>query len=123
MKAQPSSFEDFMEARSGGIDELRVLSRRTPGKLARMVIEKMREYLSVRQGGDDDGGGLVPIVKAYLTSVLSPAAGEKIGRRNMQELINLAEALEALIEGNVARTLDILATRFLSVETAGMQGD
>ena len=77
----------------------------------------------MRMAGNGGDQKFPPIVKAYLTSILQPASGDKLGPRNGQELANLAEALDALIEGDVPRALDVLAMRFQAVETAAVQGN
>ena len=86
-------------------------------------LAKMKEFLSVRVAGDSAEQQFPPIVKAYLTSILQPAAGDKLGQRSGQELANLAEALDALIQGDVPRALDVLTMRFQAVETAASSGN
>ena len=65
----------------------------------------MTTYLSQHQCGSSSSDGsqgvdghLRPVVVAYLTSVLNPAAGTSMGVRNSRELRTLAEALDHMIE-------------------------
>ena len=116
-----SSSEGFRRSRALHGDDLEEESRRASGKLTSSCLEKMGRYLSVRQAGGQKQE-MPPIVKAYLTSVLQPSAGDKLGLRSRQELMNLAEAMDSLLEGDLARGLDILSQRFQAVETAELTG-
>jgi len=53
----------------------------------------------------------------YLTTALTPAH-PSLGMRNQRELRTLAEALDALLAGNVAQAADFLMQRFKAVELA-----
>ena len=53
----------------------------------------------------------------YLTTALSPAH-PSMGVRNQRELRTLAEALDALIGGDLGRAADLLMQRFKAVELA-----
>ena len=65
---------------------------------------------------------LAPVVTSYLTAVLLPAQGTAIGLRSERELRTLAMAMDLILEGNVARALDVLAQRFKAVESASGEG-
>ena len=82
----------------------------------------MREFLFLRQAGELSEAELPAVVKAYLTSILQPASGDRLGIRNSQELANLAETIDSVLSGDVVRALDILCMRFQAVETSSMQG-
>ena len=82
----------------------------------------MREFLALRQTGELAEAELPAVVKAYLTSILQPSAGDRLGLRNGQELANLAEAMDAVLNGDVTRALDVMCMRFQAVETASVQG-
>ena len=64
-----------------------------------------------------------PVVTAYLTSVLVPAAGKDLSLRNSGELRHLAEALDLMLSGNTLGAADVLAQRFRSVETSHFDGN
>jgi hypothetical protein len=82
----------------------------------------MRKYLTTHQGAGAASDPMSPVVTAYLTSVLVPAAGNSLTLRNSGELRHLAEALDCLLIGNVIGAADVLAQRFRSVETAHFDG-
>eukprot|EP00974_Lingulodinium_polyedra_P075281 7294911-Lingulodinium_polyedra.AAC.1 len=80
----------------------------------------MEQYLPPRPGGRDEQG-LAPRVVEYLTTVLEK--GEKdLGLRNSRELRSLAQAIDAIIRGDLAFAADTLVQRFKAVETAALEG-
>ena len=81
----------------------------------------MKKYLSVRQLGGEENQ-IPAVVRAYLTSVLKPSMGDKLGMCNAHELGNLAATLDLLIEGKTVQAMDVLATRFQCVETGATSG-
>ena len=102
-------------------------ARKSPGALTSDGIEKMSEYLCHRAGIKADKSGdaaskLAPVVTAYLTSVLMPSQSG-MSMRNARELQSLAQALDALIMGDVAMAADTLTQRFKAVETAAVDGN
>ena len=74
--------------------------------------------LAARSDVEVKNGDLQPVCTAYLTSLLSPALGKDMNGRSRQELRTLAEAVDALLNGDVVRTGDILISRFSAVELA-----
>ena len=61
-----------------------------------------------------------PNVKRYLTTILKVTRGREFSVRSERELGTLAEALDALLSGNIARAGDTLIQRFKALEwTAG----
>ena len=62
------------------------------------------------------------MVEAYLTSVVLPAAQGSMSVRNEQELKLLAQAVDAMLDGNMARALDMLILRFQAVEMSHADG-
>ena len=64
-------------------------------------------------------------VTAYLTqNVLGTRGGAAgVGERNARELRNLAEAIDCLRAGNLARAADILLLRFQAIEQAIQDGN
>ena len=93
-------------------------SRVAPGQILQAVLRKMSSFLSARTDAEVRSGSLNPIVTAYLTSVLQPAMGQQLAGRNRQELRTLAEAVDAILSGNIPRAADILISRFSAVEMA-----
>ena len=97
--------------------------RKAPGRLTTMVLEKMQEFLTIRQGEGESNEVLAPMCQAYVTSVLLPSLGGEVGSRNSEELRTLAMAIDCNIKGQVAQGLDVLAGRFSAVETLATSKD
>ena len=70
----------------------------------------------------DSQDRLTPVVTSYLTAVLLPAQGTAIGLRSERELRTLAMAIDLILEGQIARALDVLSQRFKAVESASGEG-
>ena len=82
----------------------------------------MKSYMADRMGVHDGRDRLTPVVTSYLTAVLLPAQGTAIGPRSERELRTLAMAIDLILEGNIARALDVLSQRFKAVESASGEG-
>jgi hypothetical protein len=85
----------------------------------------MRRLLSEKRGA---GGGeaelrLDALITAYLTRVLQATRSDPLPMRSERELRTLAEALDSLLGGDVARAGDILMQRFKAIETAEHEGN
>ena len=85
----------------------------------------MKEYLVGQQGGysESEQEDLRALFTPYLTSVLLPTLGEKGSLRNVRELRTLAEALDALVKGDLEGLGDLLAQRFKALEMATQEGN
>ena len=85
----------------------------------------MREYLVGQQGGysESEQEDLRALFTPYLTSVLLPTLGEKGSLRNVRELRTLAEALDALVKGDLEGLGDLLTQRFKALEMATQEGN
>ena len=59
----------------------------------------------------------MPLVMAYLTTVVLPNREKGVGLRNERELRTLAKAIDLVLEGQLLSALDLLAQRFKAVET------
>ena len=97
-------------------------AKRCPGSLAKEILKKMRQFIMTQQGTSADGT-LRPVCLAYLTSVLIPSLGGEVGTRNVEELRCMASAMDAMLSGNPAQALDIMASRFSAVETLATTKD
>ena len=91
-----------------------------PGLALRRALQYMEQYLPPRPGGAPDKGPS-PRVVEYLTTVLEKGERE-LGIRNARELRTLAQAIDAIIRGDLAFAADTLVQRFKAVETATLEG-
>ena len=66
---------------------------------------------------------LSPRVVRYLTTVVQVSAAHGVSVRNERELRTLAEALDALLTGDITRAADIVMMRFKAVELATTSQD
>ena len=82
------------------------------------VLGKMETFLAARSDVELKSGKLTPIVTSYLTSVLQPALGKDFHARNRQEMRTIAESVDSMLKGDLARAADILISRFSAVELA-----
>ena len=81
----------------------------------------MQNYLQGTHGLTETGGGMRPMVTAFLKSAILPSRANT-SIRNQNELATLAQALDFLIVGKVAQAADILTRRFQAVDAADMDG-
>ena len=72
-------------------------------------------------GGDGSVVSSSARVQSYFQVMLRPSLANR--GRDEKELYTLAVALDTLRCGNLERLSDILASRFLAVETAALEGD
>ena len=96
-------------------------------------LKLMQKALASRQGGADLNGPTMDalgrfqgLVTSYLTTALNPSLavqGKPLGLRNERELRTLAEALDALLRGDLPVIGDILLQRFRAVELNAIEGD
>ena len=85
----------------------------------RRGLVEMEKVLAPAAGGPG-GEEMWPNVKRYLTTILKVTRGKELSVRSERELETLAEALDALLSGNIARAGDTLIQRFKALEwTAG----
>ena len=76
-----------------------------------------------QQGGMVDKEKLAAIFTPYLSSILLPSLSEKPSQRNSRELLTLAQALDALVRGDLDLVGDLLSARFKALETATQEGN
>ena len=106
----------------GGFAEV---SHKRPGHLLEKAIQKMGSYHSSLHPGAyySQDAELKPVVGAYVQSVLIPARQGQISLRNLQELKTLSTTMDLMLLGRQAEACDVLAQRFLAVETADLDGN
>ena len=101
-------------------------ARKQPGTLLKSGLIQMSKFLAVRTGGTDEEAGRSwrdQRVGAYLNQVLfAQHPQEKLGMRNVRELVTLAEAIDLLMEGQFAAVGDVLMQRMKAVETSVTDG-
>ena len=99
-------------------DDIVAFARAHPGQLLGLAVEEIDRYLAVREGATDaEQDAMASRFVTYLTSVFHAAhPPSQVGERATSELRTIAEALDALTRGNLARAGDILTQRFKSVE-------
>lgn len=86
----------------------------------------MAKYLTIRTGGTEEEASRSwrdQRVGAYLNQVLfAQHPQEKLGMRNVRELITLGEAIDLLMEGQFAAAGDVLMQRMKAVESSVTDG-
>eukprot|EP00971_Amphidinium_carterae_P209442 4154664-Amphidinium_carterae.1 len=121
-----SSGSDSSSSSRGFRDSNKVarLCERHPGKLLKGTLQKMREYLSLREGGVGSAvtDPLSPIVTTYLTTALMPSLGDTLGLRNSRELLTLARSVDSILRGDTVGAAEILLQRFKAVEMSALEG-
>ena len=115
-------------AKAPSSQKIKDLASRRPGLLLLSGLEMMAKFLDPLAGGR---GGVnakpgqlgTPKVVRYLTTVVQVSAAHGVSVRNERELRTLAEALDALLLGDVTRAADIIMMRFKAVELAATSQD
>ena len=99
------------------------VARRHPGKFLFSGLVEMEKFLRSREGGGVKGDVLNNRVLAYLNLVfLAAHPSRELGVRTTRELRTIAEAIDALLEGDLCRVGDLLMQRFKAIETATSDG-
>ena len=92
-------------------------------------LELMSSYLggagaarlgSSGQSSEPEGRRLVT---TYLTTALLPSSGSSMNLRTQREMRTLAEALDAILAGDLAGAGDLLMQRFRALEMATVDGN
>ena len=101
-------------------------ARKKPGMLLKSGLTQMAKFLTIRTGGTDEEASRSwrdQRVGAYLNQVLfTQHSQEKLGLRNVRELVTLAEAIDLLMEGQFAAVGDVLMQRMKAVESSVTDG-
>ena len=90
------------------------LTRRFPGSLACQTISSMKEAMLTSAGTlhSQDKRSLPPLFSQYFRSELQGLCGPSM----CQELLTLCQGADLLLQGHVARTVDLLAQRVKALE-------
>lgn len=101
-------------------------------RIAQEGVQLMQRALSAHLGGGgvhskciEDVKVLRSVVTTYLTTGLAPALaaeGRPLNMRNEREMRTLAEAMDAILRGDLAGAGDILMQRFRSCEMNASEG-
>ena len=118
------SGSSFRLGSSTRVPTVREITTKAPGEYFKKGLASMGRYLAASGGADDMQWDQVSVT-AYLTqNVLGTRGGAAgVGERNARELRNLAEAIDCLRAGNLARAADILLLRFQAIEQAIQDGN
>ena len=110
----------FRVASTRGVEgDLVQFARAYPGQLLGLAIEEVDRYLAAREAADtsDTAGAKASCFVTYRTTVFHSAyPPAEVGVRATAELRTIAEALDAITRGDLARAGDLLTQRFKSVE-------
>ena len=109
---------------SGMLPPLQKKSKRRPGSVLEMLMSHVTEALadSAVTGGGSEGSQVLATGKlmSYYQILVRPQLMGKT--RDLRELETTARALDMLMAGGVEEMADILAGRFIAIETAGISG-
>ena len=106
-----------------GPSGIQLAAQREPGLLYQKGLESMTRFLRARGGPGSENAVLAPKLVGYLTAILhGHVPVEKMDGRDVRELRTIAEALDALQEGQLAEFADLLMQRFKSIEHRVLSG-
>jgi hypothetical protein len=89
-----------------------------------MGVDELARHLGQREGANYDAATAATKFVTFLLSVFHGRhPPEKVGARSTKELRTLAEALDALGEGNLPHLGDLLVQRFKALQQAHVDGD
>ena len=104
-----SDQEDLFPAEA----QARHIGRKCPGLLARYAVKEARKRLLTEMGEGSEDRGPVPVFVRYFRQVFNHSGASTPMKR---EYLTLAHCLDALLEGNVLRCLDVGVQRLKAVE-------
>eukprot|EP00435_Cladocopium_sp_Y103_P048762 s406_g14.t1 len=93
--------------------KVKLVAENYPGALAGQALAHMRSVLLTEIGQDDRSGLLKGVALAYYRQVLQ---GRAVGPAQ-RELLTIATAIDSLLAGKVASTVDLLVQRLKSSES------
>ena len=91
------------------------LAARKPGTMLQRTVREMVKAMAPVQG-DAGGDSFSPQVKRNLATIVKITKGKDLTMRSERGMETLAEALDALLSGNLARAGDTLVQRFKALE-------
>jgi hypothetical protein len=99
------------------------IAARHPGLLLSNALQEIGKYLQTRSGPANGETEVGRVLTYVMTVYMQRFTSQEIGIRNLRELRTLAEALDALLEGNLARVGDLLVQRLKAIEMAVFDGN
>ena len=105
---------------SSGAEPLALVAKRQPGRLFEKGLQKIRERLTALQGGTvESRTELRRVLSFYHQVIFRPLAqqrGRAVSIHTEHEMATLAEGVDCLIDGDLARLGDILLQRYKALE-------
>ena len=105
-------------------ESLAMLSRRTPGRLFELGLQKIKERLLALQGSpagaaDQD----LRRVLSFYHEVIFKARHPHAGTHTLNEMATVAESVDCLVEGDLGRLGDVLLQRYKALERSCQDGN
>ena len=99
---------------------LDALARQQHGSLLTSAMLEVDRFLAAR--GEAASSGVGRFVQYLVTVYHQRHSPEQVGLRNAREMRTIAESLDAILEGNIARAGDVLVQRLKAIEVAVSDG-
>ena len=124
---EPAELEDASGAEAGlsqlfrlapqpsAITSVPILAEQRPGEVMAVGLERIRRRLSALHGDALARDPTRPVMAFYHQVMFLPTLGIRPGTHAMREMETLVAALDGMIEGNVARVMDILFGRYTAL--------
>ena len=111
---------------ASGAEPLALVAKRQPGRLFEQGLQKIRERLTALQGGTvDSRTELRRVLSFYRQVIFRPLAqqrGRAVSTHTEHEMATLAEGVDCLNDGDLARLGDILLQRYKALERSVVVG-
>ncbi|CAE7194356.1 SLC12A7 [Symbiodinium sp. CCMP2592] len=124
-ESDDSSFQ--LAALPKGVEKIREMHRRHPGRLASLTLQRCSELLAQAHGGvmaTSERAKLPAVARGYFQLIyLTAHPAIEIGARNFKELSTIVAVIDAVAENDPLRALDILVQRLKAIELAHLQGN
>ncbi|CAE7270082.1 unnamed protein product [Symbiodinium sp. CCMP2592] len=124
-ESSDSSFQ--LAALPKGVEKIREMHRRHPGRLASLTLQRCSELLAQAHGGvmaSSERAKLPAVARGYFQLIyLTAHPAVEIGARNFKELSTIVAVIDAVAENDPLRALDILVQRLKAIELAHLQGN
>ena len=128
-KKEPSSSSEYETESSSSeiLPPLQKKAKKQPGSVLKVLMDHVRKSLSdasVLGAGEAHGGSSTvnspARVQSYFQILVRGHLAQR--QRDEKELHSLAISIDALRDGDLERVADLLAGRYLAVETAALEG-